>query len=36
MHGLALLDIDGMLLPEKVGPNALEGALTVLLEGLEN
>lgn len=36
MHGLALLSIDGLLLPEKVGPHALESALTVLFEGLEN
>lgn len=35
MHGLALLHIDGLLLPEKVGSNALENALTTLLEGLE-
>lgn len=35
MHGLALLNIDGLLLPEKVGPNALDNALTTLLEGLE-
>lgn len=36
MHGLALLGIDGLLLPEKVGPDALESSLTVLFEGLEN
>lgn len=35
MHGITLLTIDGLLLPEKVGPNALEDALAVLLEGLE-
>ncbi len=35
MHGMALLSIEGLLLPEKVGPNALENALTTLLEGLE-
>ncbi|EOU1352843.1 TetR/AcrR family transcriptional regulator [Pseudomonas aeruginosa] len=35
MHGLALLSIDGLLLPEKVGSNVLENALTALLEGLE-
>lgn len=36
MHGITLLTIDGLLLPEKVGPNALDAALTTLLEGLEN
>lgn len=35
MHGLALLTIDGILLPEKVGANALDNALMTLLEGLE-
>lgn len=35
MHGLTLLTIDGLLLPEKVGPNALDNALVALLEGLE-
>jgi AcrR family transcriptional regulator len=36
MHGITMLTIDGLLLPEKVGPNALDAALTTLLEGLEN
>lgn len=36
MHGITLLTIDGLLLPEKVGPNALDAALVTLLEGLEN
>ncbi|ATU94218.1 TetR/AcrR family transcriptional regulator [Phyllobacterium zundukense] len=36
MHGITLLTIDGLFLPEKVGPNALDSALTTLLEGLEN
>jgi AcrR family transcriptional regulator len=35
MHGITLLTLDGLLFPEKVGPNALEDALIVLLEGLE-
>ncbi|WEF24749.1 TetR/AcrR family transcriptional regulator [Paracoccus sp. S3-43] len=35
MHGLALLTIDGILLPEKVGADALDNALMTLLEGLE-
>ena len=35
MHGLALLSIDGLLMPEKVGPNPVDHALTALLEGLE-
>jgi AcrR family transcriptional regulator len=36
IHGLTMLTIDGLLLPEKVGPNPLEAALITLLEGLEN
>jgi hypothetical protein len=36
MHGLTMLTIDGLLLPEKVGPDALEAAVTTLLEGLES
>ena len=36
MHGIAMLTIDGLLLPEKVGPNPLDAALVTLLEGLEN
>jgi AcrR family transcriptional regulator len=36
MHGVTMLTIDGLLLPEKVGPNALDAALSSLLEGLEN
>ncbi len=36
IHGLTLLTIDGLLRPEKVGSNALDSALTALLEGLEN
>lgn len=35
MHGLALLTLDGILLPEKVGADALDNALMTLLEGLE-
>lgn len=35
MHGFAMLNIDGMLLPEKVGDNALENGLVTLLEGLQ-
>lgn len=35
IHGAAMLTIDGLLLPEKVGPDALESALATLLEGLE-
>ncbi|NVD96672.1 MULTISPECIES: TetR/AcrR family transcriptional regulator [unclassified Massilia] len=35
VHGFTLLSIDGLLLPEKVGDNAFEAALTTLLEGLE-
>ena len=36
LHGLAMLSIDGLLLPEKVGDNAIEAALGTLLEGLES
>ncbi len=36
LHGLAMLSIDGLLLHEKVGDNAIEAALGALLEGLEN
>lgn len=36
IHGITMLSIDGLLLPEKVGPNALDNALVTLLEGLEN
>jgi AcrR family transcriptional regulator len=35
IHGAAMLTIDGLLLPEKVGPNALDAALAALFEGLE-
>lgn len=35
LHGLTMLEIDGLLLPEKVGEGAVDAALTVLLEGLE-
>ncbi|RCW87231.1 TetR/AcrR family transcriptional regulator [Paracoccus lutimaris] len=34
MHGLTLLALDGLLLPEKVGDGAVDAALSVLLEGL--
>jgi AcrR family transcriptional regulator len=34
LHGITLLTIDGLLLPEKVGPKPLEAALATLLEGL--
>lgn len=36
LHGITLLTIDGLLLPEKVGPNALENAVVTLFEGLES
>jgi len=36
IHGITMLSIDGLLLPEKVGPNALDNALVTLLEGMEN
>jgi len=34
LHGLTMLTLDGHLLPEKVGENAVEGALETLREGL--
>lgn len=36
LHGMTMLTIDGLLLPEKTGPDALKSAVTTLLEGLEN
>jgi AcrR family transcriptional regulator len=36
IHGITMLTIDGLLLPEKVGPKPLDAALITLLEGLEN
>lgn len=35
LHGLSMLMLDGMLLPEKVGENAAQSALMTLREGLE-
>lgn len=35
VHGLTMLSVDGLLLKEKVGENAVEGALKTLLEGLQ-
>ena len=34
LHGIAMLAIDGLLVPEKVGSNPLEAALDTLIEGL--
>lgn len=34
LHGLTMLTIDGRLIREKVGDNAIEDSLTTLLEGL--
>lgn len=36
VHGLTMLSIDGLFVAEKVGEGALDAALAVLLEGLEN
>ena len=36
VHGITMLSIDGLLVPEKVGRNALKSALAALLEGLES
>jgi hypothetical protein len=35
LHGLTMLAIDGLLLPEKVGDDAVTQALATLLEGIE-
>lgn len=35
VHGLTMLSIDGLLFKEKVGENAIDGALKTLLEGLK-
>lgn len=35
VHGLTMLSIDGLLYEEKVGRNAIDGALKTLLSGLE-
>lgn len=35
IHGLTMLELNGLLQPEKVGDNAIELALTALLEGLQ-
>lgn len=34
LHGIAMLAIDGLLVPDKVGPNPLQAALDTLIEGL--
>jgi hypothetical protein len=34
VHGLTMLSIDGLLYEEKVGGNAIDGALKTLMEGL--
>ncbi|RMC35040.1 TetR/AcrR family transcriptional regulator [Paracoccus alkanivorans] len=34
LHGLTMLQLDGLLMPEKVGENAVEAALAALREGL--
>ena len=35
VHGLTMLMLDGLLIPEKVGDNAIETALAILGEGLD-
>lgn len=35
IHGMTMLAIDGLLLPEKVGLDPLDAALSTLVEGLE-
>ncbi|HSI37455.1 MAG TPA: TetR/AcrR family transcriptional regulator [Methylotenera sp.] len=35
VHGLTMLSIDGLLYEQKVGVNAIDGALKTLLEGLK-
>ena len=34
VHGITMLVIDGLFVPEKVGQNAIEEAVTTLFEGL--
>ncbi|MCW5298905.1 TetR/AcrR family transcriptional regulator [Herbaspirillum lusitanum] len=36
VHGMTMLAIDGLLVPEKVGLTPLDAALNALVEGLEN
>jgi AcrR family transcriptional regulator len=36
IHGMTMLAIDGLLVPEKVGSAPLDAALSTLVEGLEN
>ncbi|MBY5367016.1 TetR/AcrR family transcriptional regulator [Rhizobium leguminosarum] len=36
IHGMTMLAIDGLLVPEKVGSAPLDAALNTLVEGLEN
>lgn len=36
IHGMTMLSIDQLLLPQKVGTAPLESALSTLMEGLEN
>ncbi|NNH63269.1 TetR/AcrR family transcriptional regulator [Rhizobium laguerreae] len=36
VHGMTMLAIDGLLVPEKVGSAPLDAALNTLVEGLEN
>ena len=36
IHGMTMLAIDGLLVPEKVGPAPLDAALSTLVEGLGN
>jgi AcrR family transcriptional regulator len=35
IHGVTMLAIEGLLAPEKVGPNPLDAVLSTLVEGLE-
>lgn len=36
LHGITMLSIDGLLSPEKVGPEPLEAAFGTLMEGIAN
>jgi AcrR family transcriptional regulator len=36
IHGMTMLAIDGLLVPEKVGSAPLDAAMSTLVEGLEN
>ncbi|CAN7545059.1 hypothetical protein [Neorhizobium sp. LjRoot104] len=36
LHGMTMLSIDGLLMPEKVGTEPLEAAFRTLMEGISS